>query len=42
MSLVTIFSNQNYDVSAKVTDSAKSAGDDAAYMLCQQNVPTQQ
>jgi len=42
MSLVTIFSNQNYAVSAKLAESAKIAGDDSAYMLCQQNVPTQQ
>jgi len=24
----------------KLAESAKSAGDDSAYMLCQQNVPT--
>jgi len=33
MSLVTIFSNQNYVVSAKLAESAKSPGDDSTYML---------
>ena len=36
MSLVTIFSNQNYVVSAKLAESAKNPGDDSAYTLCQQ------
>jgi len=36
MSLVTIFSNENYAVSARLAESAKSPGDDSAYMLCQQ------
>jgi len=34
--LVIIFSNRNYVVSAKLVESAKSPGDDSAYMLCQQ------
>jgi len=36
MSLVTIFSNQNYVVSAKLPESAKSPGGDSGYMLCQE------
>jgi len=36
MSLVTIFSNQYYAVSARRAESAKSPGDESAYMLCQQ------
>ena len=35
MSVVTILSNQNYVVSAKLAESAKSPGDDSAYMLTQ-------
>jgi len=42
MSHVTIFSNQTMMCQQKLAESAKSAGDDLAYMLCQQNVPTQQ
>ena len=36
ISLATIFSNQHYVVSAKLAESAKSPGDDSAYMLYQQ------